>query len=67
MTTDRVAALQARLDDARDLLMAELSRERPRDKTMTVIREQFNHLLEELKMLIVPEGKWLLCTVHVAR
>ena len=57
MATDRVLALQARLDAARDKLDAELDKEAPRDNVLAAIKGQVIELHEELKMLIAPAGK----------
>jgi ABC-type metal ion transport system substrate-binding protein len=51
MATDRVLALQARLDDAQDMLKVELKKEAPRDNVLAVIKEQVQELNAELKML----------------
>jgi hypothetical protein len=57
MATDRVLALQARLDGARDMLNAELNKQAPRDNVLAAIKEQVTELHEELKMLTAPAGK----------
>lgn len=56
MATDRVLALQARLDDARDMLKAELKKEAPRDTVMAVIKQHVQELNVELKMLSALPG-----------
>lgn len=57
MAAARVLALQARLDDARDMLSAEVKKQEPRDNVLAAIKEQVRELHEELKMLTVPAGK----------
>ena len=57
MATDRVLALQARLDAARDKLDAELDKEAPRNNLVAAFQERVKELNEELKMLTAPAGK----------
>ena len=56
MATDRVLALQARLDAARDKLDAELDKEAPRGIVVAAFQERVKELNAELKMHIVPAG-----------
>ena len=56
MATDRVLALQSRIDAARDKLDAELDKEAPRDKIVAAFQEQVKELNAELKMHIIPAG-----------
>lgn len=52
MATDRV------LDDARNMLNAEVKKQAPRENVLAAIKEQITDLREELKMLTVPPGKY---------
>ncbi|DBA79073.1 hypothetical protein WJX77_010057 [Trebouxia sp. C0004] len=56
MAMDRVLALQARLDAARDKLDAELDKEAPRDIVVVAFQEQVKELVAELKMHIEAAG-----------
>lgn len=56
MATDRVLALQSRLDAARDKLDAELDKEAPRDNIVAAFQERVKELNAELKMHIIPAG-----------
>ena len=56
MATDRLLALQSRIDAARDKLDAELDKEAPRDNIVAALQERVKELNSELKMHIVPAG-----------
>ena len=56
MATDRVLALQSRIDAARDKLDAELDKEAPRDNIVAAFQERVKELNAELKMHIIPAG-----------
>lgn len=56
MATDRVLALQSRIDAARDKVDAELDKEAPQDTIVAALQERVRELNAELNMHVILAG-----------